>query len=971
MVTMVRNTAIFFFIIISSSLFAPPIEQSYNEHGTWVENTFDSLSVDERIAQLFMIEVRPSYGAKHLANVEATINRHQVGGIIFFKGNPTQQVQLTNKYQNLSKTKMLVAIDGEWGLAMRLSNTISYPYQLGLGGIKDEKSIYEMGKEIGRQCKRMGIHVNFAPVIDINNNPNNPVINYRSFGENPDNVCSKGWAYAKGMQDAGIIACAKHFPGHGDTDVDSHKDLPVINHSMERLHAVEFKPFQHLIRQGVMSVMTAHLSIPAIDDRPNIAVSISDKAINGILRREMEFTGLSFTDALNMQGVAKYHPDGELELMALMAGNDILLSPGDIPKATSLIKKAMTEGKISEDYVWGKVKKVLQYKHAMGLHEWEELDTRNVEEDLNNTSAKHINYKLIEQELCLAKDENALLPIDARNQQRVLSIAIGNGSKTTFQKEIEKFGNVTSRSISKAASIASFSALKNISPNYDVTIVSLHHTSKYPPNYGVTNQSAAFINSLAQNNNVIFVNFGNPYNLKKFKNQKTVLLAYEDQQAHQIKAAQAVYGSIGINGNLAVSIGDEYVSSMGVTTLPITEFNEALPEEVGMSSTRLKKVDEIAKKAIRIGATPGCQVLVAKDGRVVYNKSFGKHTFSSVNKVENDDLYDLASITKVAATTLTLMKLDEEGLIDINDKMSFYLAELKGTNKSNMTIKQVLEHKAGLKAWIPFYHETIKDSRIYDSIYSSVPTELHTIEIGNNLYILNDYKSHVMQTIYDSEMKNVGKYKYSDLGMILMKELIERVTGTDFDEYVNASFYEPMGISRLTFLPLQKFGTEDIIPTSLSPDMRKGLVHGTVHDPGAAMLGGVSGHAGLFGNAESLATLMQMLLNGGVFNNVRYLEQSTIDKFTKRQANDSRRGIGWDKPEMNRKRVNPASDYASSLCFGHTGFTGTMVWADPKYDVVYVFLSNRVYPTQENKKLIREGIRTDIMDVIYESFLLP
>ena len=971
MIQMLRNTTVILLVLATSLVFAPPSSEQHQHSGTWAELTFDSLSVDERLAQLFMIECRPTYGSKHIAEVERMIAEHKVGGVIFFKGDPTEEVKLTNRFQEISNTKMLVAIDGEWGLAMRLANTIAYPYQLGLGSIQNEEVIYEMGKEIGRQCRRMGIHVNFAPVIDINNNPNNPIINFRSFGEDPDNVCKKGWAYASGMQDAGIIACAKHFPGHGDTDVDSHKDLPVINHSMERLREVEFQPFQYLTNQGVKSVMTAHLFIPSIDNRKNIAVSISDKAINGILRREMGFTGLSFTDALNMQGVAKYHPDGELELMALMAGNDILLSPSDVPKAINLMKKAMAEGRLSEDYVWGKVLKVLNYKHSLGLHDFTPINEYNVEADLNSTSAKHINYKLIEQELCLVKDDQRILPLNAKDNKRVFSIAIGNGTKTTFQRELERMGNVKTVSISKNATASQFVAIQAQMYDYDVSIVSVHNTSKYPPNYGITAPTATFVNNLSANKNVILVDFGNPYNLKKFNNQKTLLLAYEDLEENNIKAAQAIYGIIGVNGTLPVSVGEEYTASMGITTLPVGELNSARPEEVGMSSTRLAKIDQIANRAISSGATPGCQVLVAKNGRIVYEKSFGKHTFNSSQKVQSSDLYDLASITKVAATTITIMKLVEEGYLSIDDKMVKYLPELKNTNKTHMSIKMVLEHKAGLKDWIPFYYETIKDQVIYDSIYTKQPDELHTVSVGNGLYILNDYKEHILQEIYDSKIGAVGKYKYSDLGMILMKELIERVTGNDFNDFVRANFYDPMGIERLTFLPLERFELAEIVPTSLSPDMRKGLVHGTVHDPGAAMLGGVSGHAGLFGNAESLASLAQMLLNGGVYNNVRYLKKSTIESFTAQQSSDSRRGIGWDKPEMNRSKGNPASDLASAKCFGHTGFTGTMVWADPEYDLVYVFLSNRVYPTQENRKLIRDGVRTNIMDVIYESFLLP
>ncbi len=971
MVQMLKNITIVLLLITTSSLFAPTHKVGKLDGKTWAQTTFDSLSVDERIAQLFMIEVRPTYGVKHIAEVERTIREHQVGGVIFFKGDPLQQVKLTNRFQEMSKTKMLVAIDGEWGLAMRLSNTISYPYQLGLGGIQDETVIYDMGKEIGRQCKRMGIHVNFAPDIDVNNNPNNPIINYRSFGEDPDNVCSKGWAYAKGMQDAGIIACAKHFPGHGDTDVDSHKDLPVINHSLERLRAVEFLPFQFLINEGVKSVMTAHLFIPAIDNRPNIAVSISDKAINGILRREMGFTGLSFTDALNMQGVAKYHPDGELELKALAAGNDILLAPGDIPKATRLIKDAMAKGTLSDEYVWGKVLKILAYKHSLGLDEFTPISERNLDSDLNNATAQYINYKLVAQELCLAKDDNELLPISNFADKKVVVVSVGNGLKTEFQKELERYGATKTISIDKNASIAQFTALEKQLRTYDLAIIGLHGTSKYPPYYGVTSQSAQFIRNANKSNKTLFVNFGNPYNLKSFPNQKSVLLAYEDLAANQLKAAQAIVGIIGVNGRLAVSVGEEYKVEMGVFRKPISELNAALPEEVGMSSSQLSEIDKIAKRAIDLGATPGCQVLVAKDGRVIYDKSFGKHMFGDAKEVENTDLYDLASITKVAATTVSLMKLSEEGKLSLDDKMSKYLPDLSGTNKSHVTIRMVLEHKAGLKDWIPFYYETLNDAHLYDSIFVKAPDSLHTVYLGNDLYMLAAYKDHILHRIYESEIGTVGRYKYSDLGMILMKELIENVTGVPFQKYVTNNFYKPMGLERLTFLPLQKFDAAQIVPTSLSPDVRQGLVRGNVHDPAAVMLGGVSGHAGLFGNAESLAALMQMLLNDGTYNNIRYLKRETVQNFTSKQANDSRRGLGWDKPEFHPGWANPASDFASPLCFGHTGFTGTMVWADPEYDLIYVFLSNRVYPTSDNRLLIKENVRTEIMDVIYKSFLQP
>ena len=426
-----------------------------------------------------------------------------------------------------------------------------------------------------------------------------------------------------------------------------------------------------------------------------------------------------------------------------------------------------------------------------------------------------------------------------------------------------------------------------------------------------------------------------------------------------------------MNAKLPVTVNADYKLGAGLITKNSTRFLKVKPEEVGMSSDKLNQIDNIAKKAIYAGATPGMQILVAKNGKVVYNKSFGKHTYRGSEQVKNSDLYDLASITKVAATTLSLMRLVEQGEISLDDPLAKYMPELLHTNKANITIRKVLLHKSGLQGWIPFYRNTINDPKVYDSVYSLFPDATHNTYVGNGLYMLDSYKDQIFKMIYESPMQNPGKYKYSDLGMIMMKEIIERVTGTTLDQYVNETFYEPMGIDRLTFLPLNQFNINEIVPTAYSPDMRKGTVQGHVHDPAAAMLGGVSGHAGLFGNAESLATVMQMLLNGGSLAGKQYLKEETVKYFTKYQASDSRRGLGWDKPENSSRRINPASDWASGECFGHSGFTGTIVWTDPKYNIIYVFLSNRVYPDQANKKLISMNVRTDIMDTIYESFLKP
>ncbi|MCB9262500.1 MAG: serine hydrolase [Flavobacteriales bacterium] len=946
-------------------LFAPEQKSATD---SWAETKLSEMTLDEKIAQLMMIEVRPTYGQAHLDAVRNTVDKYQVGGIILFKGEPLSELRLTNDYQSISKTPLMVAIDGEWGLAMRLSNTTSFPYQMGLGGIADNDIIFQMGRQIGRQCRRMGIHVNFAPVVDVNNNPKNPVINYRSFGESRENVAAKGWAYAKGMQTENVIACAKHFPGHGDTDVDSHKDLPVINHSRERLDSIELYPFRSLIDSGVMSIMTAHLYIPAIDNRANTAISISEKGINGLLRNELGFNGLAFTDALNMQGVAKFYQPGELELKALIAGNDILLGPTDVPKAIQVIKNAVATGKISQEYIDSKVLKVLYAKQWLGLDNYEPAAEENLLEELNSNYATFLLNSLISKQLCVVQDQDNLLPISVNSKAKIATLSVGGGLYNEFQKTIEHYHAVQHFEVSSAVSANVAANMKSKLKDYDLIIVSMHNTSRYPKNnYGVNLATAKFLKELNHEKKCVFVDFGNPYNLAFFDGMKTVVMAYQDDKTNQTKAAQMLFGAIPADAFLPVSVSQEFklYSKSLVPDLQILQFGE--PAEVGMSEKHLLKIDSIAKDAISNGAMPGCQILVAKDGKVVYQKSFGKHTYNGSRMVVNDDLYDLASITKVNATTLAVMKLVEDSVMKINDPLAKYLPDLDTTNKNHITIKQVLTHTAGLKPFIPFYEATISDPIAYDTIYSKIPSEKFCVKVADNLYMCKDYQKVVFGEIYDSDVKNPGNYNYSDLGMMLMRFAIENVTHTPFDRYVDSVFYQPMGLRTMTFKPLDKFDLSEIVPTEDNADFRRTLVHGYVHDPGAAMLGGVSGHAGLFSNSADVAAVLQMLLNGGYYNGKQLLHAETIKEFTKYQFADSRRGLGFDKPENDRRKVNPASDYASYQCFGHSGFTGTIMWADPANGLVYVFLSNRVYPTAENKKLVSMGVRTKIMDVIYES----
>jgi beta-N-acetylhexosaminidase len=960
------------FCLLGLMLIANPSESpSLNTaHGDWAQSKLATMSQEEKIAQLFMIEVRPTLGKAHLDEVERMVTNHQIGGLIFFKGDPLTEVRLTNKYQGLSKIPMFIAIDGEWGLSMRLSQTVAYPYQMALGGLEGQELVYQMGRQVGKQCKRMGIHINFAPTIDINNNPANPVINYRSFGEDRENVANKGWAYAKGMQDERVIACAKHFPGHGDTDTDSHLDLPVIKHNRKRLDSLEMYPFRRLIDSGVMSVMTAHLYIPAIDATPNQAISISEKAINGILKKEMGFDGLAITDALNMKGVAKFYQPGELDLKALIAGNDILLAPGNVPKAIDMIEAAIKKGTITQKYLDDKVKKILMYKRWAGIETFTPISEENLISDLNTNFDQMLLAKMAEQEISLVRDADHLLPLKVGKNQKIGSLVIGLGGDNEFHKSLKQYANISTAYTSKNANYDVLMAGAKKLNDAEVLIISLHGTSKFPSsNYGVPSEAAKFIRDISQKRKVIFANFGNAYNLKNFANVPTIVLAYEDNPINHAKVAQVLFAAIGTKAKLPVTVNQEYKVKMGLLLSAKDLLTYGHPWEVNLNAHVLNKIDTIVNKAIIDGATPGCQVLIAKDGKVVFQRAYGTTLFESNQKVTNDMLYDLASITKVASTTLSIMKLYEQGKLALDDPLSKYLPGMDTTNKKDITIKQVLTHKAGLKDWVPFYVTVMDDSTARDSVFSLVKNDKYCVECGSGIYMNTNYLPVIIQKIYETPVKSPGEYKYSDMGMILLRFVIQNITKMPLEDYVQQTFYQPMGMMTMTYRPLEKFSKDLVVPTEMNPDFRKGQLQGYVHDPAAAMLGGVSGHAGLFSNSTDLAILMQMLLNGGTFNGQRFFTSETVRLFTSQQDNDSRRGLGFDRVELRKGWINPVSDSCSLLSFGHSGFTGTQVWADPKSGFIYVFLSNRVSPSSENRILIKTNVRTNIMDVMYQSIL--
>jgi beta-N-acetylhexosaminidase len=965
----------------------------------WIDSVFNSLSPAERIGQLIMVAAYHDNNQYKEKEIRKLIKKYNIGGLIFFRGSPYKQAKLTNYYQSLAKTPLLIALDAEYGLAMRLDSTVKYPMQMMLGAVKNEKLIYDMGAHIAKQLKLIGTHVNFAPVVDVNNNPDNPVINMRSFGEERVNVARKGILYMKGMQENNIIAVAKHFPGHGDTDTDSHLTLPLIPHSRQRLDSIELFPFKELISSGLDGIMTAHLNVPALDSTPASVSSLSQKIVTGLLKKELGFKGLIFTDAMNMGGITRHFSPATANVRAVSAGNDIILMPHEIPKTIALIQKEIRKGNISRKDIDDRCKKILAAKYWVGLHNYKPVNLKNLNKNLNLPEFTLLKRKLVESSLTLVINKNELIPFKRLDTLKILSIAIGNEKPNVFQNTLELYSKVDKISTDKNPTM---SQLDIISDNYNLIIVSVHNTDiRVSKNYGISSETIAFIDGLAEKYNVILDLYANPYALNRFRNLKKLsglIISYEDNEITQSLSAQLIFGSIPAEGSLPVSINEDLPLKSSIKTKGNLRLKYTIPYEVNLDESYLLKIDSIARCAVNNKITPGCQILIAREGKVVYNKSFGYHTYRKRNPVKSSDLYDLASITKIAATAPVIMQMYEQGLIELEDKLSAYLPFLDTTDKRDIIIKDVLLHQSRLKSWIPFYISTLEpvypDQKFSSNRFSfSYPIQIgphrfankhlkykegcyakeksgeYTVQVAEKMYMNSSLIDSIYYAIANSELNGEEGYRYSDLGFYLLYRIIDNKIKTGFRDYLESEFYRPLGAHSLGFCPLYRFNLEQITPTENDLVFRKQLVHGYVHDPGAAMLGGVCGHAGLFSNANDLAKLMQMYLNGGTYGGKKYIKEKTIKLFTSCYdcRNGNRRGMCFDKPETDTTKTGPTYEGVSADSYGHTGFTGTMAWIDPEYEIIYIFLSNRVYPDAINNKLVEYNIRTNIQKVIYEA----
>jgi beta-N-acetylhexosaminidase len=932
----------------------------------WADSVYNSFSFEERVGQLFMVAAYSNKDSAHVKGIDKLINDYKIGGLIFFQGGPYREAKLTNRYQKESKLPLFIGIDAEWGLSMRLDSTYRYPWNMTLGAVQDISLIQKMGYQMGVQDKRLGIHFNFAPVVDINTNPNNPIIGNRSFGEDRDNVTNRASALVEGIQQGGIYATGKHFPGHGDTATDSHLGLPVVPFERKRINDIELYPYKRLFSEGMASIMVAHLNVPALDPTPGLPTSLSYNTITRLVQNEMNYKGLIFTDALNMKGASGYMPAGDVDLEAFLAGNDVLLFTDNVPLAVEKFRQAYADSVLSEERLQYSVKKILAYKYRIGLNKFTPIDYKNLASDLNASEFDDLNYRLYEEAVTVVKDEGSLFPIAALENEQIAYVKLGDDDGSTYLKTLQKYTDVTE---------VKQDTLQNLLTEldkYTTVIIGYHKSDGAWKKHDFSKKELEWLDAISKNKKVLLTVFAKPYtlnNIQDFKDIEGVIVGYQNNDIAQTVAAEIVFGAIGSKGKLPVSAGGFKVNQ-GINTKAIDRLGFTTPGNAGMNPVTLAKIDAIAQRAITEKMTPGLQVLVARNGKVVYQKSFGYHTYEKNMPVKNTDIYDVASLTKVLATLPNIMQQYEKGHLKLEDRLGHLLPEFENTDKKNITVKDMLLHQSRFKAWEPFYQETLDASKHPDAaFYSKIYSPEFPHQVAENLFLREDYPSIMIDKIAHSTLLEKKEYKYSDFNLILLKEYLEAKTGKSLDKLADADFYKPLGATSTTFNPLRRFDASIIPPTEVDNYYRYQVLNGYVHDMAAAMMDGVSGHAGLFSNSMDVAKIMQMYLQKGQYGGKHYFSAKTFDVFNTCYSckEGNRRGLGFDKPQITNP--GPTCDCVSKSSFGHTGFTGTMAWADPETGIVYIFLSNRTYPEAGENKLSKNNIREDIQRVIQEAII--
>ncbi len=933
----------------------------------WVDSVYNQLTFEEKLGQLFMVAAFSNKDTVHTNAIDKLILKNKIGGLIFMQGGPFRQARLTNRYQSESKVPLFIGIDAEWGLAMRLDSVNRFPFNMTLGAIQDLKLIEKVGEQMAKQTKRVGAHFNFSPVIDINTNPKNPIIGVRSFGEDKFQVTERASRLVKGMQSEGIFATGKHFPGHGDTDKDSHYTLPTVSLSKERIDDIEFYPYKKLFSEDLASVMVAHLNVPSLETRENYPSSISYNVVTNILQKDLKFKGMIFTDALNMKGASNFKQPGEIDLEAFLAGNDVLLFAENVPVAIEKLTKAYNDTLFSYDRLAFSVKKLLKYKYKIGLNKFIPIQKANIVADINSIENEALQYKLFENAITLIQNKDEILPIKNLEKEKIAYVKFGNDSGSVFLSTLQKYTDVTEISDKNTDDL--LEKLKS----FTTVICALHRTDKNWRVQEFEPSELAILEKISKNSNVILDIFAKPYALmpiKNLENFKAIVVSYQNTDVAQIVSAEMIFGTIEAKGKLPVSINSDFKINTGLSTKKLNRLGFDSPENVGMKSEILNKIELIANKAIDGKMTPGLQVLVARKGKIVYQKSYGYQTYENLVKVKNSDLYDAASVTKIISTLPNVMKLYDEKKLNLDSSLGFMIPSFVNTDKNSISFKNLMSHFAGFQAWIPFYKSTLDaNKKPLDKYYKKTFQTGFTKKVADSLFIVDNYNDTIMKIIGDSKLSAKIEYKYSDFTFIILKDYLERTTQKTLDVLSQENFYGSLGMTNTLYNPLTKFDKSVIAPSEVDDYFRYQNIQGYVHDMGAAMQGGVGGHAGIFSNAMDVAKMMQMYLQKGNYGGIQYFTEKTIEDFnTCHFCNEgNRRGLGFDKPQL--LGDGPTCKCVSKSSFGHTGFTGIMTWVDPETELVYVFMSNRTFPNAEPNLLSKGNIREDIQKIIQDAIV--